>query len=64
MIKEVEYWGISLGDFIKAIHKINSIAKEMEKVAILLEDLDFLSTIKNIPKILLKYVITNDSMYI
>ena len=64
VIKEVEYWGISLGDFIKAIHKINSIAKEMEKVAILLEDLDFLSTIKNIPKILLKYVITNDSMYI
>ena len=64
VINEVEYWCISLGDFIKAIHKINSIAKEMEKVAILLEDLDFLSTIKNIPKILLKYVITNDSMYI
>jgi superfamily II RNA helicase len=64
IIKDLEYWGISLGDFIKAINKINSIVKELEKVASIMEDLDFLTTIKEIPALLLKYVVTNDSLYI
>ena len=64
IISDLEYWGISLGDFIKAINKINSIAKELEKVATLMEDLDFLKTVKEIPELLLKYVVTNDSLYI
>jgi len=64
IIKDIEYWGISLGDFIKAINKINSSVKELEKVAILMEDLEFLKTLKEIPHLLLKHVVTNDSIYI
>ena len=36
----------------------------MEKVTILIEDNDLLSTIKEIPKLLLKFVVSNDSIYI
>ena len=50
VLSEAQYWGISIGDFIKSVQKVCSIAKEMEKVAILIEDNDLLSTIKEIPK--------------
>ena len=64
VLSEAQYWGISIGDFIKSVQKVCSIAKEMEKVAILIEDNDLLSTIKEIPKLLLKFVVSNDSIYI
>ena len=53
-----------LGEFIKAILKINNIAKEFEKIAESLENLELLEKIKQIPSITLKYVATNQSLYI
>ena len=53
-----------LGEFIKAILKINNIAKEFEKIAESLENLELLEKIKLIPIITLKYVATNQSLYI
>ena len=64
VLSEAQYWGISIGDFIKSVQKVCSISKEMEKVTILIEDNDLLSTIKEIPKLLLKFVVSNDSIYI
>lgn len=55
---------IFLGEFVKAILKINNIASEMEKVAELLGDMEFLSVLKNVPQLTLKYVATNQSLYI
>ena len=55
---------IFLGEFIKAILKINNIATEMEKVAELLGDLEFLSVLKQIAPLTLKYVATNQSLYV
>ena len=55
---------IFLGEFIKAIFKINNIASEMETVAERLGDIMFLSTLKQIPILTLKYVATNQSLYI
>ena len=55
---------IFLGEFIKAILKINNIAKEFEKIAETLENLELLQKIKKIPAITLKYVATNQSLYI
>lgn len=55
---------IFLGEFIKAILKINNISSEMEKIAELLGDVCFLSTLKQIPLITLKYVATNQSLYV
>jgi superfamily II RNA helicase len=55
---------IFLGEFIKAIFKINNIASEMEMVAEQFGDMMFLSTLKQIPILTLKYVATNQSLYI
>jgi superfamily II RNA helicase len=55
---------IFLGEFIKAILKINNITNEMEKVAEYMGDMDFLSILKQVPLLTLKYVATNQSLYI
>jgi DSHCT (NUC185) domain len=55
---------IFLGEFIKAILKINTIAAELEKVAEMVGDMAFLSVVKRIPALTLKYVATNQSLYV
>jgi superfamily II RNA helicase len=55
---------IFLGEFIKAILKINNITAEMEKIAELLGDMEFLSLLKQVPQVTLKYVATNQSLYV
>jgi superfamily II RNA helicase len=55
---------IFLGEFIKAILKINTISSEMEKIAESLGDMELLSTLKEIPVRTLKYVATNQSLYL
>ena len=56
--------GIFLGEFIKAILKINNIAVEVEKAAELMKNLELLEKMKKIPDLTLKYVATNQSLYI
>ncbi len=55
---------IFLGEFIKAILKINNITAEMEKIAELLGDMEFLTILKQVPQLTLKYVATNQSLYV
>ena len=55
---------VFLGEFIKAILKINNISAELEKVAEYLGDMEFLSVLKEIPTLTLKYVATNQSLYV
>jgi superfamily II RNA helicase len=55
---------IFLGEFVKAILKINNVASEMEKVAEILGNIKFLSKLKEIPCLTLKFVVTNQSLYI
>jgi len=55
---------IFLGEFVKAILKINNIASEMEKVAEIIGDMEFLSRLKEIPILTLKFVATNQSLYV
>ena len=55
---------IFLGEFIKAILKINNITSEMEKVAEMVGDLEFLSVLKQVPQLTLKFVATNQSLYV
>ena len=56
--------GIFLGEFVKALLKINNISSEMEKVAELTGNIQFLSKLKEIPIMTLKYVVTNQSLYV
>ena len=62
--KEANWWGIFLGDFTKAILKINNIAFQLEKVFTKLEKIEIVHTLKQIPKLTLKGVTTNESIYI
>ena len=55
---------VFLGEFIKAILKINNITSELEKIAELMGDMSFLSTLKSVPQLTLKYVATNQSLYV
>jgi len=55
---------IFLGEFVKAILKINNITSEMEKVAELLGDMELLSILGKVPNLTLKYVATNQSLYV
>jgi hypothetical protein len=55
---------ISVGDFVKAVLKINNISAEFETVAEMLGDYQFLSLLKEIPSMTLKYVATNQSLYV
>ena len=55
---------IFLGDFIKAILKINNVAAEIEKIAELQNNIPLLEKLRLIPTNTLKYVATNQSLYI
>lgn len=55
---------VFLGEFIKAILKINNIANEMEKIANYIGNMELLSKIINIKENTLKFVATNQSLYV
>ena len=55
---------IFLGEFIKAILKINNIANECEKLCEYMGNMELLSKIKQIPLNTLKFVATNQSLYV
>ena len=56
--------GIFLGEFIKALMKIVNISNEMEKIANLTGNILLLSKLNKIPNLLMKYIVTNQSLYI
>jgi superfamily II RNA helicase len=55
---------IFLGEFVKALLKINNISCEFEKIAEMSGNIAFLSKLKEIPNMTLKYVVTNQSLYV
>lgn len=55
---------IFLGEFVKALLKINNISCEMEKIAELTGNIAFLSKLREIPNMTMKYVVTNQSLYV
>jgi len=55
---------IFLGEFVKALLKINNISCEMEKIAELTGNISFLNKLREIPTMTLKYVVTNQSLYV
>ena len=55
---------IFLGDFIKAILKINTISLELEKICEIVNNLELKEKLIKIPQLTLKFVATNQSLYI
>ena len=62
LIKEEK--DISLGDFVKAILKINNVCREMESIAEENGNIKLLKMFSGISKLLLKYVATSESLYV
>jgi superfamily II RNA helicase len=56
--------GVFLGEFVKAILKINNIASEMEKIAESIGNIALLSKLREIPTLTQKFVATNQSLYV
>jgi superfamily II RNA helicase len=56
--------GIFLGEFVKALMKINNICAELSKIAELIGNVCLLSKLREIPELTLKYVVTNQSLYV
>ena len=55
---------IFMGEFIKALLKINNVASEFERVGEIYQRLDLVEKMKSIPKQTLKFVATSDSLYL
>ena len=64
IIQELKEKDIFLGDFVKSLLKINNIASEMEKCCETIGHMELLEKVKQIPALTLKYVVTNQSLYI
>ena len=64
VFQEAKRRGISLGEFTKAILKINNIANELEKVCMIQSNIELLDKIKKIPTLTLKSITTNQSLYL
>ena len=58
------YKNVFIGEFIKAILKINNIVNEFEKVSELLQNIELLHKLKQISDKTLKFVATNQSLYL
>ena len=56
--------GIFLGEFVKALLKINNIAAEIGSIAEKMGNMHLLGLLKSIPTRILKYVVTNQSLYV
>jgi len=56
--------GIFLGEFVKALLKINNITTEFTKIAELIGNVSLLSKLREIEQMTLKYVVTNQSLYV
>jgi len=55
---------IFTGEFIKAILKINNIANELKNVAEYLGNVELLHKLQQIPELTLKFIATNQSLYV
>lgn len=56
--------GIFLGEFVKYIMNINNLSKELENVAEYLGNMEFLSKLQQIPEKTIKFIVTNQSLYV
>ena len=55
---------VFIGEFVKVVLKINNIAHEIEKICDLLDLVNLKHKLSQIPDLTLKFVATNQSLYI
>jgi superfamily II RNA helicase len=63
IIQGIEARGFSLGDFAKMLLKIVATAREVEAMAQVVEDVELQHTMVQIPELLLKYIVTAQTIW-
>ena len=63
-ISELKQYGMSLGKIIKSILKINNIIDEIEKVSLIQNNFELIEKLKIIREKTLKFIVTNQSLYL
>jgi superfamily II RNA helicase len=56
--------GVFIGEFVKALLKVNAIALEFERVCEMTANITLLEKLREIPKLTLKYIATSQSLYL
>ena len=64
VIQEAKKYDVSIGEFIKMILKINTLVVEMQYISEQLGNIELLHKLEAIPNQTLKYIVTNQSLYI
>ena len=64
VLNDLNNKGISSGAFVKALIKICNVCGEIESACELTDNVVLLEKVKEIPGFLLKYVVTNQSLYV
>jgi superfamily II RNA helicase len=63
-VEKMKYYGVSLGKIIKALLKLNNIVDEIEKACLIQNNFELIEKIKEIPIHTLKFIATNQSLYL
>ena len=64
VIQKAKNMGIFLGDFSKGIIHLVNMFKELEIALENINNIELLQKIKNIPDLMMKYVVTTQSLYL
>jgi hypothetical protein len=64
VIAQIEMFGVSIGDFNKAILKISTLAREVMGMCETTGKIDLMHKLSKIDGLILKYVATNQSLYL
>ena len=59
-----ENTGVFLGEFVKALLKVNAVALELERICEITFNMTLLEKLRKIPKLTLKYIATSQSLYL
>ena len=64
VLESIKEKGIFVGEFVKALLKINNIVNELEKVCNLTNNLELLKNLSTIKNLTLKYIVSSQSLYL
>jgi len=63
-VEKMKCYGVSLGKIIKALLKLSNIIDELEKACLIQNNFELIEKLREIPKNTLKFIATNQSLYL
>ena len=63
-VEKMKCYGVSLGKIIKSLLKLSNIIDELEKLVLIQNNFELIEKLREIPKNTLKFIATNQSLYL